>query len=1639
VKNLSLILHLERLPQNDTSNGTKLCYSLNFSAAFDSDEALTADEVKRLVQPWTWKIDPVLSVAALKSDGTIKLVSGELKLMSAPQPGPNEPDPARWSGTLAARLNALAKDPNLDGDEKKNPFIWIPPALGKAEGRERVVEYVDETGVTTAPAASQTKWQAELMHYSTHPAPLPQVAQLCAFVFVKAADVAGFDAILAAPKITFSDGSVRAPVDPTQQDILDGLGGGNLAPVRWKYDAGADGASPLFAWLVRAAIPVSDDEPEFLRTGWIPLKKEHFFAEDWLSVMDTKAADLFDLPHLILEFLGTEVSEADLPARAAQLWDLAHLTLRDLAQSGASCAVRVAPGRTPRPSSAVVTLDNEHGMAGDVMRELCILEGRPQGFAAEVAPFLAALEAMELAVTWETWLGNLLGGDATFLPPPAGEPGKPRSIYAVLAQRDAVLANEERLHTLLLMQWTSLSHPFLTTARQRRLREEVLPAFQIKKRLGSMHLGVVWKDVTAGKFGDEEIKDKLFAALALYFDERCARENAKNTRFIGYKPAFPALDSAGAPKPPDEDTRNKFKEWLKKHVDAFVADTLLKMRQSIDTLPPGQAADGLVLQVAELAGSRDNDDQDPADHTRRFSGVGCLLKRENGALCCLNFADLYSGKFKNEDPFITETELFAARAALVPTRLPYRNEMRQSLIVYQNQPLCALSPTAGLAQNHAAVAGGAASPGDELVRYRNAYRPTADGMAEAVLLPALRFGGKYQAAAFAIGLAGNLPKALHVSGQPAVPKKLSAVKIADVPMADYTYRRRAGIGPLRVEALTDKNTTIDRRDLKLPAIPATVLPITRSLVAFAAQADFDHSGLAKSTDSLAQSLVLLTPADDKGRWNRRLAPAQFEFQVRPPSADLRLWDRSFDFKGPGVDDRTAAQRAKVWQEFHAGIDSPRPKAETDTSLDDPAVEGLVARLTRLFGDSDVPAENTLFLEFPAATDPSGLKAERRGPVKITMKAGASPALKAGGAAIEVRVPKGEVWRLELFAAILPPREVEFSTEVLKQIAPERFDTHLLAAPRNFFIEVATEVMPAAADLHQALRPGLEVGNLAKINVELSPAKGARNFEWLHRVTVFYQRWRWNGRPLDEELPSDALARAATQDTANPAPETDGRFSQAAFFRAVREDSLDELGERWDGLLFGDRAAGDATQRDATVDFLKAGVTLRPPHSVFRYDATGDTAALYYRFALRAYSRYEGLLELAPVDSRTRLGPKSFTSEESDPGESWRRLVLLCRFHAELPPPRVKMVLPLTDVILPTAAPVQGEGAPLQSLPTPGLLVVLSEPWFRYGGLAEEFIAEAGTAREPDGNAINQPPIRVELGSDPIVAERGPVILPDDPEPPVPAGSVTLAAVPAIGPIGHTFDTDTLAPEFIHTSYVIPAPAIFPDHVGADGAWPVGKDFSRGLSWFFIKLQFRRRLLPDGMISPPTDTRSSPTPPVWSQFLPPSSCFALRTGGFVSTASLWIRRATTNKRDRWQFVRAASNPPDAVVELISTPADPPGTYDRRFQLRVLVTERLFDVYGRLTQERFVDICRLDEQGGLLASKGNEDWLKENSSKRPDRLRVRLLEFQVRPSVVVEETIDTWSSFLFPEDTQTEAMARIVRVSPPMEDGPPPPEE
>jgi hypothetical protein len=226
---------------------------------------------------------------------------------------------------------------------------------------------------------------------------------------------------------------------------------------------------------------------------------------------------------------------------------------------------------------------------------------------------------------------------------------------------------------------------------------------------------------------------------------------------------------------------------------------------------------------------------------------------------------------------------------------------------------------------------------------------------------------------------------------------------------------------------------------------------------------------------------------------------------------------------------------------------------------------------------------------------------------------------------------------------------------------------------------------------------------------------------------------------------------------------------------------------------------------AHVDF----VAKPEPTVIHSHDVTSSKGALYLRVAVRGFSRYEGSGEDEP-DVDSRLVPSE---------EKWVRTIVPCRWDAdEVPAPHVKLVVPLTRPLQAThsAAP---------------LLAVLDEPWGDAGGLGEQLLASIADAELPKTDGT----IR-EAGPDPILS-----VTPVD---------VTNLRLPnPIGPIGYTFDSDTDAPLFVRSSFIIPP--------------PTGLPADTDLGWWSVKLQFIRKLI------------ATPDSPQYVNLPPPAP--ALRAG------------------------------------------------------------------------------------------------------------------------------------------------------------------
>lgn len=283
-------------------------------------------------------------------------------------------------------------------------------------------------------------------------------------------------------------------------------------------------------------------------------------------------------------------------------------------------------------------------------------------------------------------------------------------------------------------------------------------------------------------------------------------------------------------------------------------------------------------------------------------------------------------------------------------------------------------------------------------------------------------------------------------------------------------------------------------------------------------------------------------------------------------------------------------------------------------------------------------------------------------------------------------------------------------------------------------------------------------------------------------------------------------------------------------------SIDPILEPYDGIYFGERDADDQLIVPGQVDGVapvqykpvKPGQTNPPvpmPTPLYHYDLSTSPQALYYRFAIRAFSRYEGYFTTrTSVESRV----------PSAGAEQWRRLLPLCTRTVKAPKPAVRLVIPLTQT---------GEGEL-----TPGLMVVLDDISYDWAGLAENFKVQVASAHSS-----------AEAGLDPVVGMPNFDSANGGRDIPL---KIEQTLIP-VGPMGFTTDTDPAAPLFSKTSFNIPAPRALA---------AAGNPYAVDLSWWFLQLQFKRSLIRQGTkFSQGTDPATTGLESDWTAPLRPNSC------------------------------------------------------------------------------------------------------------------------------------------------------------------------
>jgi hypothetical protein len=568
--------------------------------------------------------------------------------------------------------------------------------------------------------------------------------------------------------------------------------------------------------------------------------------------------------------------------------------------------------------------------------------------------------------------------------------------------------------------------------------------------------------------------------------------------------------------------------------------------------------------------------------------------------------------------------------------------------------------------------------------------------------------------------------------------------------------------------------------------------------------------------------------------------------------------------------------------------------------------------------------------------------------------------------VKIFVGEGSFKKIEI-SLLFDANDVSYKFDRIDgfRARPEQGD--YVASSFQLHLEAATALLPKGEELIDAATVSF-VGP-GKIEAKLAPAQHGKpdSFSYIGRVEFHRQVWRWRGRPM-------------------------GTFN-TQWITSSGEVPAELM--RWETEQFGDRSDDDH------------GVFLgsRTDRSEFVYseDFSSDARAMYMRFAVTAHSRYEALFGPGrPLRSSSSLG-------NSSPKRRWKRLFIPCRWTEKIPPPKVTVVLPLTEPIL-TYSDASGQ----QIVPNqPGLLVVLAEPWYGIGGLAEDFDVDVAlSAQNAAGERI------AEYGHDPSRFTEA--CQPQE------IRHFWTKAKALEGPVGHTFDVSFENPLFVSSSFVIRPP-----------------DLDCAKAWDFIKLRFRRRLLGTlyadyldklgstltelhtGLGEQNTDVLSSTyTEAHWVQFLPAFSLYS---------DELDLSRVRVDRSGSTIFLSAT--PPAQTTGSNLFAASPTLTV-------AVVTQTVSDIVGDSNQEVFIGLFRPNAnltQWQYLPNRSADSISLDNIPA--DRLKIRLLEIEGGDDGLLKSvsTQDEFWARLFDDQPTCDATkpdcpasldrrrARIIRIS------------
>jgi hypothetical protein len=1565
-------------------------FALNLAPVLVTDpagtQAVTAALARKYLLPWTWAWTS-LRLALIRSGSVLKVIDVPATQILVETPIPeltgNAADPD--SGVFNHEFDATAH--TTDGAAFQS------------------TSFVEANAPSNQPVSmsedSERDWKTYLLHASTYAGDIPLRAGLAAWFHVPYNQMLSVDEIVVAPVFANAPFASRyAPPDPAGAACLDlATSVAPCALVRLKPTLDQPPTATDKVWVTRwtyGAPTAGDLSLEWIQP-WTPLRTpgtpnwkwdtDGFIAEETLWVTPPLPADgawaqgfdgheqleqrlsgLFDLPLRLLEWADQALLNATPSGIDANFGTALIATMRDVMRTTGDPSGKQV---VSRPDSGTVAEDIARVLAPVDTNMQQQIVARVQTFCEQYDQYSVWIARLKAAMSPSGILDRQPNGWEN--PPAAGSDLELFKDWLKLIHRArAFLFDPANLRAFIKQDWDNALRgtPFYPNWLSKGADVDGYMKYtDITTVLRLGFLGAAWRGQTAADwYSPAKLAQSMTDALITVYRDRLALQPPSGW---GYQSLLPL-------------TGNNVTKAQQTPIEAYLTKFIAQWAKSATGPTPENSAGpadyargnhGINIQFSSyaIAAATDAQAQWEQQFLAGFRGVGMML-RPSGQTPAAHWSVLHLGQYSVRDegkPAVFNPD----RLSLAPAQIVYRNGLRQVSGTYRNHPLAARSPAAELSQRRSFQGEG---------RNHDAYIDQTTGLFELwnpygrpgspYRIPRLICGVSYDTASFAVGMGGEHPveisdtnKPWRVNADPSLWNPPASAIVTTKP-----YLRTVPVGVVRMEGEKRRQPGEGISGMSGPAMPSGVFPMVRSLTKIKDQ----------------QDPVFLLCDTSKDGWNPG-AVNSATFFMRPPATDLATFDSWPIAPAPPVPDRVA-----LYSFLAQSTDTPNTQgtgsAAPDLTLDDPGVTGFAVTLSQVYPKNIASSQKRFDVRraLPDPADKLKLLHQYQSPsVRVDIKVGPElvvvPLFPTDPYVVTICVPAGTVYQVDIAPVTAP----NYSQLALRPNVERR----------TFYVEVAVPLnvpdLNAAADaLNNALsttltfpgKPGKPDDQLT-VTLDLG-ALGALAPQ-IHRVELMVQRWRWQGRPL-------ARTDAATGDTVYDFP-----YDQLA-----TAPSADVLLEPLDGIYFGERDSNDHLIVGASVDSLVPGGATATPQ-IYSYDLSSSLQALYYRFAVRVFSRYEGLLTRnASVESRVRgVAPGAPPA-----AERWRRVLPLCRRTKQAPKPAIRLIIPLTRT---------GTGES-----TPGLLAVLDDTWYDWGGLAEKLQISVETVTAPDASKQ----ILTQAGPDPVVSNRiygaGGAPLPE-----------IDANVTPIGPIGFTSDTNTVAPLFTKTSFVIPAP---------QGASDGTVDFS----WWILQLKFRRALNPNGAVAsnrgflpllPPvgnlpagTSIDSAWTLPMQVQLLPSANLWDVTWAG--ATNSVRVDAASLHA----DFTPGNITVRDSIEHSLTVnpyPADGGGR--NRFEVWVLLTVELEDAFGHGGQEAFVNLVPFSLLAGSATPPGKS---------QPNTLR--LVEVQCMKDY--SQVCTDWTqlaSDLFPVGVPDAAAphgtpltsidpamarARIVRVSPPI---------